>query len=96
MNETLKKINIVQLSLLGSSILLNLLSLIISSLFVSWIVFIGIGLAIFVFMSNIANAFKKDMLAVIYLGASTVSLILAVFAFFNFISAAESFIGTMI
>ena len=96
MNETLKKINIVQLALLGSSILLNLLSLIISSLFISWIVFVGLGLAVFVFMSNIVNAFKKDILAIVYTIASTASLVLAVFAFFNFISVAEAFIGTMI
>ena len=79
MNETLKKINIVQLALLGSSILLNLLSLIISSLFISWIVFVGLGLAVFVFMSNIVNAFKKDILAIVYTIASTASLVLAVF-----------------
>ena len=96
MNETLKKINIVQLALLGSSILLNLLSLIISSLFISWIVFVGLGLAVFVFMSNIVNAFKKDILAIVYTIASAASLVLAVFAFFNFISVAEAFIGTMI
>lgn len=96
MNETLKKINIVQLALLGSSVLLNFLSLIIPSLFVSWTVFVGLGLAIFVFMSNITNAFKKDMIAIIFTGVSAASFILAVFGFFNFINVVEAFIGTMI
>lgn len=96
MNEKLKKLNIVQLVLVSTSILLNFLSLIISSLFFSWVVFVGIGLAIFAFMSNIANAFKKDILGLIYTSVSVASLIIGVIGIFNFISVAETFIGTMI
>ena len=90
------KQHILSLIFIVISLTLNIVGLVASQLFVSWIVFFGLGFAIFVIMTNIPKLINKDVLGLVLLVAGIISLVLSIIGIFSFIEVAQKFIATMI
>lgn len=98
MEETNKtKLIITQSIFLGLSYLLVVLSMVLANTFVSWIVFVGLGFGIYVFMSNVVPAIKnRDLFSIICAVGSLICILTSVAAILLYVDTVETFIGSMI
>ena len=92
-----EKKNIIALVLAVVALLLSILSMIINGLYISWICFVGLGIAIYLLMSYVVPAIKqKDKFSLIIFAASVLSIILSVVAIFVYKDCIQTFISTLL
>jgi hypothetical protein len=71
--------------------------MILNSLFISWITFVGLGIAIYLLMSNIIPAIKeKNKMSLIFMCVNILTIILSVVAIFVYKDCIQTFISTLL